>query len=121
MSEIFPAIEAVTAETLPELQCRIIAGGANNILAAPDEQAEALAARGILYAPDFLANAGGVIYLEEQLRGHDDTQATARVNQLGDLANEIFWRARDQKITTVRAATDQAAARLAARRTQATA
>ncbi|WP_373920766.1 hypothetical protein [Streptomyces rapamycinicus] len=72
----------VTDETLPRLDCRIIAGGANNVLATP-AHAAMLQARGILYAPDFCVNAGGLIFLEEQLLGHDSARAEARVRQVG--------------------------------------
>ncbi len=50
----------ITAPMLPRLRCRVIAGGANNQL-AEDVPAAALAARGILYVPDFVANAGGAM------------------------------------------------------------
>ena len=52
----------LSAETIPQLRCRIVAGSANNQLAEP-EDAERLRAAGILYAPDYVINAGGVIQL----------------------------------------------------------
>jgi leucine dehydrogenase len=51
----------VSDETLPSLRCRVIAGGANNVLSKP-EHAQTLAERGILYAPDYCVNAGGVVF-----------------------------------------------------------
>jgi hypothetical protein len=64
------------------LRCRIIAGGANNVLAAPTF-ADALAARGSCYAPDFCLNAGGIVFLQRQLLGHDAATARQRVRQIG--------------------------------------
>ena len=51
----------LSAETIPRLRCRVVAGSANNQLGEPAD-AERLAERGILYAPDFVINAGGVFY-----------------------------------------------------------
>lgn len=57
----------LSASTIPRLQCRIIAGGANNQLAT-DADAERLAVRDILYAPDFAVNAGGLIHVADELQ-----------------------------------------------------
>ena len=59
-----------TTRRSPRLRCRIVAGAANNQLAA-DSVADLLAARGILWAPDFVANAGGIINIAEEQRGYD--------------------------------------------------
>ncbi|TPQ20906.1 Leu/Phe/Val dehydrogenase [Streptomyces sporangiiformans] len=101
----------VNDATLPGLRCRIIAGGANNVLAAP-EHAAALTARGILYAPDFCVNAGGLVFLEEQILGHDYTQAEQRVQQVGARVAEVIAQARRTGITTTDAAVELAQARL---------
>ncbi|MEV1248268.1 Glu/Leu/Phe/Val dehydrogenase family protein [Nonomuraea sp. NPDC050022] len=107
--------EVVTGETLPRLRCRVIAGGANNVLAEPG-LADALTRRGILYAPDFLVNAGGLVYLEGQLLGHDDARSAARVERVGGIVADVFERADREHITTVEAATAIAHARLTAGR-----
>ena len=52
----------LNADTIPRLRCRVVAGAANNQLAAPVD-ADRLAAAGILYAPDYVVNAGGVLHL----------------------------------------------------------
>ena len=106
----------VDDETLPSLRCRVIAGGANNVLAGPDHAA-ALEARGILYAPDFCVNAGGLIYLEEKLLGHDDEQAEGRVRQVGERVAAVIDQARRRGIPTTRAAVELAEARMRAGRT----
>ncbi|MER5305918.1 Glu/Leu/Phe/Val dehydrogenase dimerization domain-containing protein [Streptomyces lasiicapitis] len=104
----------VNDRTLPELRCRIIAGGANNVLAAP-EHAAALEARGILYAPDFCVNAGGLIFLEERLLGHDDARAEHRVRRVGERLATVIEDARRSGVTPTEAALTQARARLRAR------
>jgi leucine dehydrogenase len=56
-------------ETIPRLRCAIVAGAANNQLADGDRHGQALAGRGILYAPDFVINAGGLINVYNELTG----------------------------------------------------
>jgi glutamate dehydrogenase/leucine dehydrogenase len=97
--------------TLPELRCRIIAGAANNVLAEPEHGA-ALDARGILYAPDFCANAGGLIFLEEEILGHDRDRSERRVRRVGELVAGVIERARRDGIPTAEAAVAEAEARL---------
>ncbi len=101
----------INDETLPRLRCRIIAGGANNVLAAP-EHADRLGKRGILYAPDFCVNAGGLIFLEEQLLGHNAEQAQRRVRRVGERVAEVIERARQDGVPTSQAALNLAEARL---------
>lgn len=73
--------QILNPRTVPQLQAKIIAGAANDQLAAPD-QADALAARGILYIPDYLINAGGLIHLSLQHKTpHDIPREIARIAQ----------------------------------------
>ena len=51
------------AKTIANLKCGIVCGTANNILADPDSDGQLLKDKGVIYAPDFIANAGGVIHL----------------------------------------------------------
>ena len=78
-------------ETVPRLQVPIVAGAANNQL-ADDTVADLLADRGILWAPDFVANAGGIINIAVELdrRGYDPSRARVKVNGIGDTMREIF-------------------------------
>jgi glutamate dehydrogenase/leucine dehydrogenase len=71
----------ITPQTVARLGCRIVAGAANNVL-SDLALAEDLAARGIVYVPDFLANAGGLIFLDGQLRSNA-LAASARVSRIG--------------------------------------
>ncbi|MFD2421776.1 Leu/Phe/Val dehydrogenase [Amycolatopsis pigmentata] len=101
----------ITGETVGSLRCGVIAGGANNVLDSP-ERADDLAERDIVYAPDFCVNAGGLIFLAEQLLGHDFDQARTRVLSIGDVIADVLDRAHREGISTTRAAHDLAEARL---------
>lgn len=78
-------------KTIPELHCRVIAGGANNQLAG-DEDEKRLHARGILYAPDFVVNAGGLINVADELGegGYDRRRALARTEEIEPRLRRIF-------------------------------
>ncbi|MHB1172612.1 MAG: Glu/Leu/Phe/Val dehydrogenase family protein [Lacisediminihabitans sp.] len=106
----------LTAQVISELNVRGIVGAANNQLAHHDGAAE-LDARGILWAPDFVVNAGGVIYLDMATKPDADLRAIeARVSTIGDTITKIFADAASQGITTLDAAERLAAARLDADR-----
>lgn len=80
----------LNAATIPELGAPIVAGSANNQLAEPGDGAR-LAARGILYAPDYVINAGGVINVAAEIGGSYDAAAvTRKVRALGETLTEIF-------------------------------
>ncbi len=104
----------LNADTIAALACRAVAGAANNQLAT-DADAERLRARGIVYAPDFAANAGGVIHLAGyETLGWDDARVAARLAAIGATVTEVL-RLADADGTT----TAEAAARLAADRVSA--
>jgi leucine dehydrogenase len=94
----------LSVETLPRLRCRIIAGSANNQLAQP-EAAEAARARGILYAPDYVINAGGAIALVglEQL-GWSRAELDKALATIGDTLRQIYKRADAGRTSTAAAA-----------------
>jgi len=100
-------------DTVPRLRCPIVAGAANNQLAG-DAVAELLAARGILWAPDFVANAGGIINIAEELDGYDPAVARRRVRRIGEILLEIFDRADGAGTSPLAAAMELADRRLAA-------
>jgi leucine dehydrogenase len=97
--------------SVPELRCRAIAGAANNQLA--DERiAGLLQARGILWAPDFVANAGGIINIAEEAGGYDVTAATRRVRGIGETLRTIFERSEATGETPLATAMELARSRL---------
>ena len=79
----------VNDESLPEFRCSIIAGSANNILLEA-RHGVALAERGILYAPDYVINAGGLINVADELEGYNQTRATKRVARIYDSMKKII-------------------------------
>jgi glutamate dehydrogenase/leucine dehydrogenase len=102
----------LSAETIPRLKCRIVAGSANNQLAEP-EDAERLRAAGILYAPDFVINAGGVLNsLGAELLGWTREQIEARLAGIGDTLEEIYAKADAEGVTTEAAAEHLARTRI---------
>jgi leucine dehydrogenase len=92
-------------ETLPALNCKAIAGAANNQLAS-DELDQALAGRGILWAPDFVCNAGGIINIAVELEpgGYSAETADTNVRAVGDTLRQIFDTAAARNTTPLRAA-----------------
>ena len=104
----------LTGETIPRLGCGVVAGAANNQLGAL-EDARLLRDRGILYAPDFVINAGGVIHLAGyETLGWDDAAMAARLAGIGGTLAGVFAAADRDGITTAEAADRLARARLAA-------
>lgn len=98
--------------SVPQLRCGVIAGAANNQL-AHDDIAALLNARGILWAPDFVANAGGIINIAEERRGtYDPAAANVSVAGISDTLGRIFDTADADAITTLEAAMKLARAAL---------
>jgi leucine dehydrogenase len=91
----------INDETVPRLACKVVAGAANNQLLEPRHGA-ALHARGILYAPDYVINAGGLINIAEELRatGYDRGRALARVETIAETLIEVFERAARENAST---------------------
>ncbi len=84
---------ALNRDTVPRLRCRIVAGAANNQLAEPT-MGMALMDRGILYAPDYAINAGGLVNVAQEILGYDADKARARTLKIYDTIFEIAERAR---------------------------
>jgi leucine dehydrogenase len=102
------------ADAAERLAVRVVAGAANNQLAG-DAVAERLRERGILWTPDFVANAGGLINVVCELEGYDPQRARRRVDAIAGTLREVFRRAQEQDTSTLRAAQALALERLDAR------
>jgi leucine dehydrogenase len=100
--------------SVPRLRCRIVAGAANNQL-ADDRVADLLGAHGILWAPDFVVNAGGLINIAEEFGGYDPAVARRRVRGIADTLAQIFDAADSIGATPLTAAMELARQRLVAR------
>lgn len=90
-------------DTLPELKCRVVAGAANNQLARP-EHGDTLHEMDILYAPDFVINAGGLINVADELLGYDRDRAMKRVEGIYRSLREVFRRSKTEGVPPSRAA-----------------
>lgn len=102
----------LTEETIPRLRCRIVAGAANNQLADPTD-AERLADAGILYAPDFVINAGGIISLASlELLAETAGRLDERLLAIGDTLVRLYGLADERRISTDQAAELMAQERL---------
>ncbi|MET7400505.1 Glu/Leu/Phe/Val dehydrogenase dimerization domain-containing protein [Dactylosporangium sp. NPDC005572] len=105
----------LTPSTVPRLRCRFVAGPANNQLDTPST-ADLLHARGIVWAPDHVVSAGGVLYAASvELHGSSPAEATARVESIGDTLASVLRTASTRGITPLAAADALAEARLAHR------
>ena len=101
----------VNDDTLKRLKVEIIAGGANNQLAEERHGVE-LEQRGMLYAPDYVINGGGVINVYGELMGWDHDRAKRKAAQIYDTLLSIFATAKSQKIPSYQAADHVAEARI---------
>lgn len=106
----------IDAETISHLRCRIVAGAANNITADPTH-AHDLRRAGITYAPDYVANAGGVALLDTERAGDPPERARQRCLDLRERMRDILARAEEEQTSTLDAADRIAEARLADART----
>jgi len=110
----------IRPETIGRLRCRVVAGAANNQL-ADASMGDELKRRGIVYAPDFAINAGGVINIGDELigDGYDADRARRSVERIEQTLAEVFERARRDGVAPARAAEQMARERIAAARSSA--
>jgi leucine dehydrogenase len=104
--------------TVPELRCQIVCGSANNQL-TETRHGEQLASRGILYAPDYIVNAGGALWSIESLvpGGFNRQRAESSVARIYETTTAVIDLAKEQQISTARAADLLAEQRIAKART----
>jgi leucine dehydrogenase len=93
----------INDESIPQFKVEIIVGGANNQLLEA-RHGEDIEKRGILYAPDYAANAGGIINGCRELLGWKESQSTAKVDEIYDTVLAIFHTAKAEGIATYKAA-----------------
>lgn len=90
---------ALNDDTLPQLRAKVVAGSANNQLAEERHDKE-LMTRGILYAPDYVINAGGLIDVSYERFGYDRDKLVKHIEGIYDTLMEIFERARSEQLPT---------------------
>jgi leucine dehydrogenase len=101
----------VNDDTISDFRCKIIAGAANNQLAT-EAHGEKLRDLGILYAPDFVINAGGLINVEDELRGYDRDRAMKKVEGIYKAMQLIFALSAERSMSTAKAAREFAEERI---------
>ena len=101
-----------TPDTIPRLRCRAIAGAANNQLGTIDD-GDALHARGIVYAADFIVSAGGIINIAGEFGGYDAERQRERTRGIEQTVGRVLALARERDISPARAADALARERIA--------
>ena len=104
---------SVNEQTIPQFRFEIVAGSANNQLAT-DACGDELHRKGILYAPDYVINAGGVMNVSIELQGYDRERAKRMVTGIYDIIGNVFRVADRDRIPTYKAADRIAEERIAA-------
>lgn len=108
----------VNDTTLGQFKAKIIAGSANNQLADEQKHGQMLRERGIVYAPDFLINAGGIINVYAELEKYDRKEILRKTENIYNTTLEILKNAEANEITTYQAAFNIAQARIDARKNE---
>ena len=95
----------INDDTVPKLRCRVVAGAANNLL-LDLRHGHMLAQRGILYAPDYVINAGGIIHIavSREVDGYDEQASNTRTERIPEALREVWSIARDDGIPPSEAA-----------------
>ncbi|AQL56117.1 Leu/Phe/Val dehydrogenase [Abyssicoccus albus] len=91
-------------ETIPQLKVKAVCGSSNNQLKEIAKHSKMLQDHGIVYAPDFVVNAGGVINVADELQGYNEERATKKIEEMYDQIGKIFDIAKRENITTAEAA-----------------
>ncbi len=102
----------LNSDTIPKLNAKIVAGAANNQLADEDIHASMLMDHGVLYTPDYLINAGGLINVYTELNGYHQESAMNLTENIYQVSNEIIKKARDENVSTNLAANRMAEERI---------
>ncbi|TXC82013.1 Glu/Leu/Phe/Val family dehydrogenase [Luteibaculum oceani] len=102
----------INDETLKVLKCQIVAGAANNQLADEAKHGKALIEKGMLYAPDFLINAGGIINCYSEVIGYNEKMAMEQTENIYNTTLDIFTKSELENIPTYLAANKMAEARI---------
>lgn len=103
---------SVNDSSLSRLNCEIIAGAANNQLADEERHGQMLLDKGIVYAPDFLINAGGLVSVYSELKGYDSQEVIQKTEDIYNTTLEIFSKSEVEGITSYQAAKHIAQARI---------
>ena len=106
----------VNDDTIYKIKAQVIAGAANNQLANEDKHGSILKERGIVYAPDFLINAGGIINVYAELEGYDKQEIVRKTENIFNTTLEILEKAGSNGLTSHQAALNIAKSRIETRK-----
>ena len=94
----------INPDTIPRLKCKVVAGGANNQLLA-DSDGEELHRLGILYGPDYILNAGGIINVESEVTGqYNPDRAREKTERIYEIMDRVIAMSKKEEVPTARAA-----------------
>lgn len=102
----------INDDTIPALKCAIVCGGANNQLKDEKKHGEALKARSILYAPDYVVNSGGLMNVASEVEGYDRDKVMRQAEGVYDITMDVFALASKKDILTFEASNALAEERL---------
>ncbi len=90
-------------ETIPQLSCSIVCGGANNQLQVEDKHGKMLKERNIVYAPDYVVNSGGLMNVASEVEGYDRDKVMRQAEGIYDITMNILTLAKERNILTFEA------------------
>ena len=94
----------INPDTVPRLKCKVVAGGANNQLLA-ESDGEELHRLGILYGPDYILNAGGIINVESEVTGqYNPDRAREKTERIYEIMDRVITISKSEEIPTAKAA-----------------
>ncbi len=102
----------INSQTVPRLKAKIVAGCANNVLANEDSDIHLLEAKKILYVPDFVISAGGLINVSNEFEGYNRKHALAQAAGIYDIVGQLLAIAENESISTLSAAVSMAERRI---------
>ena len=90
----------INDKTIEQLKCKIIAGAANNVVKDYDKHGNMLIKKGILYAPDYVINAGGLINIYNELNEYNRDEVYNQVETIYDTLMDIFYQSENDQLAT---------------------
>ncbi len=102
----------VNDDTIPRLKCKVICGAANNVLKEAPVHGKVIQEKGLIYAPDYVANAGGIINVYEEIKGYNEAASRRAIDKIYDRVIEILTTSADTGKPTYQVADEMAERRL---------
>ncbi|WP_350344691.1 Glu/Leu/Phe/Val dehydrogenase [Proteinivorax tanatarense] len=101
----------VNDDTIPQFKCKIIAGAANNVL-KEERHGDVIHEKGILYAPDYVINAGGLMNVADEVKGYNEERAMEKIATIYDNIKRVYAIAKRDNIPSYKAADKMAEERI---------